>query len=145
MVSRLDGVNNYIMLSDNIHVWQQAQKIQEPEFPWEFIQIGNCGSPIETEKGWLLITHGVGPMRKYCLGATLLDLDDPTKILCHLKEPLLIPNEEEREGYVPNVVYSCGALINNDELIIPYAMSDFASTFATIPLNELREKMCKSS
>lgn len=141
MISRIDGVSNYIMYSDNIQEWQKAKKIEEPKFPWEFIQMGNCGSPIETEKGWLLITHGVGPMRKYCLGATLLDLKDPSKILCQLEEPILIPNDEEREGYVPNVVYSCGSIIHNKELIIPYGMSDSASSFASLPLENLLAKL----
>jgi len=141
MVSRLDGVNNYIMISDEINFWQDAKMIQEPKETWEFIQIGNCGSPIETEKGWLLITHGVGPMRRYCLGATLLDLDDPTIVLGYTKEPLLAPNEEEREGYVPNVVYSCGSLIHNGELIVPYAMADYASSFASVSLDELFSKL----
>jgi len=141
MMSRIDGVNNYIMFSDDIHYWQDAFKIQEPRYPWQFIQIGNCGSPIETEKGWILLTHGVGPMRRYCLGATLLDLKDPTRVLGQTGEPLMRPNDEEREGYVPNVVYSCGAMINNNELIIPYAMADYASTFATVSLDELFEKM----
>lgn len=141
MVSRLDGVNNYIMISDDIHVWHDAMIIQEPLFPWEFIQIGNCGSPIETERGWILLTHGVGPMRRYCLGVTLLDLDDPTKVLGRTKEPLLSPNDEEREGYVPNVVYSCGAMVHNGELIIPYAMADYSSTFASVALDELFDKL----
>jgi predicted GH43/DUF377 family glycosyl hydrolase len=141
MVSRIDGVNNYIMFSEDIHLWQDARKIQEPTFPWQFIQIGNCGSPLETEKGWILLTHGVGPMRTYCLGATLLDLEDPTKVLGQTCEPLMRPNEEEREGYVPNVLYSCGAMIHNDELIIPYAMADYASTIATVSLDELFKKL----
>ncbi len=141
MVSRLDGVNNYIMLSDEVNIWHEARMIQEPLYPWEFIQIGNCGSPIETERGWLLLTHGVGPMRRYSLGLTLLDLDDPTKVLARTREPLLAPNEEEREGYVPNVVYSCGAMIHNDHLIVPYAMADSASTFATVALEELFRKL----
>jgi len=141
MMSRIDGVNNYIMFSDDIHFWQDAVKIQEPEYPWQFIQIGNCGSPIETERGWILLTHGVGPMRRYCLGATLLDLKDPTRVLGQTGEPLMRPNDEEREGYVPNVVYSCGAMIHNNELIIPYAMADYASTFATVSLDELFDKM----
>ncbi|MBA7688683.1 4-O-beta-D-mannosyl-D-glucose phosphorylase [subsurface metagenome] len=141
MISRIDGFSNYIMFSQNIQTWQNTQKIEEPKYPWEFVQIGNCGSPIETEKGWLLITHGVGPMRKYCLGVTLLDLEDPTKVIRQLGEPLLIPNEEEREGYVPNVVYSCGSIIHNNELIIPYGMSDFGSTFASVPLDELLTKL----
>ncbi|MBW2544365.1 MAG: glycoside hydrolase family 130 protein [Deltaproteobacteria bacterium] len=137
MLSRHDGVNNYIMFSDDIHFWRHAQKIQEPRYPWEFIQLGNCGSPIETEKGWLVITHGVGPMRRYSLGAVLLDLEDPSKIIGQLRKPLLMANEKEREGYVPNVVYSCGSLIHNGDLIIPYGMSDYASGFATVPVNEL--------
>jgi predicted GH43/DUF377 family glycosyl hydrolase len=141
MVSRLDGRNHFIMFSDTINLWQKSQQIREPKYPWEFIQIGNCGSPIETEKGWLLITHGVGPMRKYCLGTLLLDLDDPTKIIGELAEPLLIPNDEEREGYVPNVLYSCGSIIHNNTLILPYAMSDSASTIATVPLDELLSQL----
>ncbi|NQU33693.1 MAG: response regulator [Bacteroidetes bacterium] len=144
MLSRLDGINNYIMFSDDINLWQDAVQIQTPKYPWEFIQIGNCGSPIETEHGWLVITHGVGTMRKYCLGATLLDLDDPTKVIGQLTEPLLSPNEEEREGYVPNVVYSCGSIIHNDELVIPYAMSDTASTYASVPLEDLFSRLIPS-
>ncbi len=141
MISRYDGVNNYLMFSDDIHVWHDARKIQEPQYPWEFIQLGNCGSPLETEKGWLLITHGVGPMRRYSLGAVLLDLEDPSRIIGQLKEPLLVANEEEREGYVPNVVYSCGSLIRNGDLIIPYGMSDSASGFATVRMDELLNKL----
>lgn len=137
MLARIDGVNNYIMFSDDINRWGEAIKLQGPMFPWEFIQVGNCGSPIETEYGWLVITHGVGTMRKYVISAMLLDLDDPTKVIGCLSEPLISPNEEEREGYVPNVVYSCGSIINNDELVIPYAMSDTASTYCTVPLKEL--------
>lgn len=141
IISRSDGINNYIMFSENINIWETAQKIQEPEQPWELVKIGNSGSPLETEKGWLLITHGVGPMRTYSLGAVLLDLNDPTKVIGRLKEPLLIPNEEEREGYVPNVVYSCGSIIHNNELIIPYGMADYASGFASISLDELLYKL----
>jgi len=141
MLSRYDGYANYIMFSDNLNVWENAKKIQEPAFPWEFTKIGNAGSPLETEKGWLLITHSVGPMRRYSLGAILLDLKDPSKVIARLKEPLLMPNEDERDGYVPNIVYSCGSIILNDELIIPYAISDYASTFATIPLQELFDEM----
>lgn len=141
LISRSDGVNNYIMFSDNINVWQKAQKIQEPLYPWEFVQIGNAGSPIETEKGWLVITHGVGPFRRYCLGAALLDLENPSKLIAVLKEPLITPNDVEREGYVPNVVYSCGSIIHNNELIIPYGISDFASTFATISMDELLDEL----
>ena len=137
MLSRQDGENNHIMFSDNLHFWQASQIIQEPEYPWEFIQIGNCGSPLETNEGWIVLTHGVGPMRQYCIGAMLLDLDDPSKIIARLDEPLLAPHEKEREGYVPNVVYSCGAIIHNNELIIPYAMSDINSGIATVDVNAL--------
>lgn len=144
MLARLDGINNYIMFSSDIIRWHEASMLQSPKFPWEFIQVGNCGSPIETEFGWLVITHGVGTMRKYVISAMLLDLDDPTKIIGQLSEPLISPNEEEREGYVPNVVYSCGSIVNNDELVIPYAMSDTASTYATVPLKELLTSLVPS-
>lgn len=144
MLSRLDGINNYIMLSDKINLWNTAEIIQQPKFPWEFIQVGNCGSPIETEYGWLVITHGVGTMRKYVLGAMLLDLEDPTKMIGQLSEPLISPNEEEREGYVPNVVYSCGSMVNNGEVVIPYAMSDTSSTYATVSLRELLTNLVPS-
>jgi predicted GH43/DUF377 family glycosyl hydrolase len=141
MLSRQDGENNQIMFSDNIHFWQASQIIQTPAYPWEFIQVGNCGSPLETDEGWIVLTHGVGPMRQYCIGAILLDLENPTKIIARLDEPLLAPHEKEREGYVPNVVYSCGAIIHNDELVIPYAMSDINSGIATIPVQELLNGM----
>jgi len=137
MLSRIDGVNNYIMQSDNLYEWNNATILEEPEYLWELMQMGNGGSPIETEKGWLLITHGVGPVRKYCLGACLLDLNDPTKVIGRLKEPLLLPDEKERAGYVPNVVYTCGTIVHNKELIIPYAMSDYASGFAKVNLDDL--------
>lgn len=141
MCSRIDGENLFIMFSDKINYWDNCIKIQVPHAPWEFIKIGNCGSPIETEYGWLLITHGVGPMRKYCLGAVMLDKDDPTKVLGQLDKPLLMPNEHERDGYVPNVVYSCGSMIYNNELFIPYAISDYASTIASVPLSEIFENI----
>ena len=137
MLSRQDGENNHIMYSDHLHFWQESQIIQEPYYPWEFIQIGNCGSPLEINEGWLVLTHGVGPMRQYCIGAILLDKENPSKIIGRIKEPLLTPNHEEREGYVPNVVYSCGALIHNNELILPYAMSDISSGVATVDIHEL--------
>lgn len=137
MLSRQDGENNHIMYSDNIHFWQKSEIIQKPEYPWELFQIGNCGSPLETPEGWIVLTHGVGPMRQYCIGAMLLDLEDPSKVIARLDEPLLTPNEEEREGYVPNVVYTCGAMIHNDELVIPYAMSDINSGIATVNVNNL--------
>ena len=141
MLSRQDGENNHIMFSDNIHFWHKSQIIQEPEHPWEFIQIGNCGSPLETDEGWIVLTHGVGPMRRYCIGAVLLDLEDPTRVIARLDEPLLAPHEKEREGYVPNVVYSCGAIIHGNELVIPYAMSDINSGIATVSVNELLNSM----
>jgi predicted GH43/DUF377 family glycosyl hydrolase len=143
MLCRLDGFNNYIAYSDNITVWREAKLLQQPRFPWEFIQIGNCGSPIETSEGWLVITHGVGPMREYVLGASLFDLQNPEKETGRLKSPLLMPNAEEREGYVPNVVYSCGSIIHNNDLIIPYAVSDYSSTYATVDLKELLSELKK--
>jgi predicted GH43/DUF377 family glycosyl hydrolase len=145
MLSRIDGFNNYIMFSDDLYLWEDAELLQQPQYPWEFVQVGNGGSPIETEKGWLVITHGVGPMRKYCLGASLFDLENPRKELGRLKEPLLMPNEEERHGYVPNVVYTCGAMTHGDKLLLPYAVSDHASSFATIPLDELLNEILSSS
>ena len=137
MLSRQDKENNSVMFSDHLHFWHTAQLLMKPKFPWEFIQIGNCGSPIETEAGWLVISHGVGPMRKYSIGAFLLDLNDPTTVVGRLREPLITPNENEREGYVPNVVYSCGSLLRGRQLIIPYAMSDSATTFATLSLDDV--------
>jgi predicted GH43/DUF377 family glycosyl hydrolase len=118
-----------------------AKLIQKPKYPWELVQVGNCGSPIEMKEGWLVITHGVGPMREYVLGASLYELDNPEKEIGRLKTPLLAPNAEEREGYVPNVVYSCGSIIHNGNLIIPYGMSDYASTYASINLNELLNEL----
>ncbi len=141
MLSRIDGWNNYIMYSDNINVWENPIKIQSPEYPWEFVQIGNCGSPIETESGWLVITHAVGSMRRYSISASLLDLENPEIEIGRLQEPLIIPNPDEREGYVPNVVYSCGSIIHNGELIIPYGLSDHSSSFATVNLNLLLDRL----
>ena len=144
MLCRLDGFNNYIAYSDQIAIWREAKLLQQPRFPWEFIQIGNCGSPIETDDGWLVITHGVGPMREYAIGASLFDLQNPEIEIGRLKKPLLVPNAQEREGYVPNVVYSCGSMIHNEDLILPYAMSDYSSTYASINLRELLNEL-KSS
>jgi predicted GH43/DUF377 family glycosyl hydrolase len=141
MISRLDGENLFFMSSDNIHFWQEAELLQEPQYPWEFVQIGNCGSPIETEQGWILLTHGVGPMRKYCIGACLLDLHQPQRVIGHLTEPLLYPTDGEREGYVPNVVYTCGAMIHNGELIVPYSMSDAAAGVAAVAVEDLVRRM----
>ena len=141
MLGRQDSENLYIMFSDHLHFWHATQPLLKPKFPWEFIQLGNCGSPIETAAGWLVLSHGVGPMRKYCIGAFLLDRDDPAKVIGRLREPLIKPNENEREGYVPNVVYSCGSLLHGRQLIIPYAMSDYATTFATLSLNDVLAAM----
>tara|TARA_R110002049_G_scaffold4601_5_gene32285 strand:+ start:405481 stop:406935 length:1455 start_codon:yes stop_codon:yes gene_type:complete len=143
MLSRQDGEHLFLMYSDLLYFWNTKEIILKPTNPWEFVQMGNCGSPIETEAGWLVLTHGVGPMRKYTIGAILLDLDDPSRVIGRLREPLLKPNENEREGYVPNVVYSCGAIIHNGSLVLPYAMSDYASTFATVPLNDLVSELLK--
>jgi predicted GH43/DUF377 family glycosyl hydrolase len=137
MISRIDGENMYLMTSDDVHFWDEATCLQAPSDPWEFVQIGNCGSPMETSEGWLLLTHGVGPMRQYCMGATLLDLERPNQVIGKLQDPLLVSNQAEREGYVPNVIYSCGALIHNGELVIPYATSDWASTIAQVEVDEL--------
>ena len=144
MLSRIDGVNNYVMYSDRPTEWNKPVCIQKPRYPWEFTQIGNCGSPLWTEKGWLVITHGVGAMRQYCLGASLFDLDDPSKEIGRLSEPLLSPREDEREGYVPNVVYSCGSIIHNNSLILPYAVSDYSSRYGTVDMTELLEALKKS-
>lgn len=141
MTARQGGENLTIMTSDDLYNWENYEVIMEPEYGWGLVQQGNCGSPIKTDKGWLLITHAVGPLRKYTISAVLLDLDNPGKIIGKLKEPLISPNEDEREGYVPNVVYSCGAMIHNKNLIIPYAMSDSASSFATISVAEILDNM----
>jgi predicted GH43/DUF377 family glycosyl hydrolase len=141
MLSRQDDENLFLTFSDNPHFWNDPELVQRPRQPWEFVKLGNCGSPIETEAGWLVLTHGVGPMRKYCIGATLLDLDDPTKVIGQLQEPLLRPEGNEREGYVPNVVYSCGSLIHNGQLILPYGVSDTASSIVTIELSELLARL----
>jgi len=137
MLCRIDGVNNYIAYSENINIWREAKIIQQPRYPWELVQIGNSGSPIETKEGWLVITHAVGSMREYTLGASLYEIENPEKEIGRLVNPLMVPDESEREGYVPNVIYSCGSIIHNGDLIIPYAMSDHSSTYATVNLREL--------
>lgn len=141
MCSRIDGESLYIMYSDNIHFWESAELLQGPRQPWEFVQIGNCGSPLETPEGWLLLTHGVGPMRTYSIGAMLLDLHDPLKVIGALREPLLVPTDEDRDGYVPNVVYTCGAMIHNNHLYMPYATSDSVTRFAFVSLDQLLDKL----
>ena len=141
MLSRQDNESISIMFSGNVHFWNEQQILLKPAFPWELIQLGNCGSPIETAAGWLVLSHGVGAMRKYCIGAFLLDLDDPSKVIGRLREPLIEPNPAEREGYVPNVVYTCGALVHKGVLIIPYGLADRATGFATVPLAEVLAAM----
>ena len=141
MLSRQDNENIYLMFSDNVHFWNERSLLLKPAYPWELVQLGNCGSPIETDAGWLVLSHGVGPMRQYSIGAFLLDRDDPSKVIGRLREPLLKPNQNEREGYVPNVVYTCGALVHNGELIIPYGLADHATGFATVPLAEVLAAM----
>ncbi len=141
MLSRQDNENIYLMFSDNVHFWNERSLLLKPAFPWELVQLGNCGSPIETDAGWLVLSHGVGPMRQYSIGAFLLDREDPARVIGRLREPLLKPNPNEREGYVPNVVYTCGALVHNGELIIPYGLADHATGFATVPLAEVLAAM----
>lgn len=143
MLGRQDNENLYLMFSDELYCWDTHALLLEPAHSWEAVQIGNCGSPIETEAGWLVLTHGVGPMRKYAIGACLLDLHDPSRVIGRLKEPLLSPDEREREGYVPNVVYTCGALVHGRELILPYAMSDIASSFAIVDLDDLLSELVR--
>jgi predicted GH43/DUF377 family glycosyl hydrolase len=141
MIARQDNENLYLVYSDDLYRWEGGQAILKPQFPWEFVQIGNCGSPIELEEGWLLLTHGVGPVRKYSIGAALLDKRDPSKVLARSSEPLLRPEPSEREGYVPNVVYTCGAMAHKDQIILPYAVSDTYSNFATIKISALMQAM----
>ncbi|MCZ7534387.1 MAG: glycoside hydrolase family 130 protein [Acidimicrobiia bacterium] len=143
-LSRYDTKNNYVMQSDNIRLWDQSQMIEAPQYSWNLARIGNGGSPLETDAGWLVITHGVGPFRTYSLGAILLDIDDPTKVIGRLKEPLLIASEDEREGYVPNVVYTCGAMIHGSHLVLPYGISDTACRVATLPVDSVLGAMERS-
>jgi predicted GH43/DUF377 family glycosyl hydrolase len=141
MVGRQDNENLYLHYSDDLTFWEGGQAILRPQFPWEFVQIGNCGSPIELDEGWLLLTHGVGPVRKYSIGAALLDKADPSIVLARSREPLVRPDPSEREGYVPNVVYTCGAIRHNDQIILPYALSDSFSSFSTIKIDTLLKNM----
>jgi predicted GH43/DUF377 family glycosyl hydrolase len=137
MIARQDNENLYLVYSDDLYSWDGGVAILKPEFPWEFVQIGNCGSPIELDEGWLLLIHGVGPVRKYSIGAVLLDKANPSKVLARTREPLIRPEPSERHGYVPNVVYTCGAMRHKDQIILPYAVSDTFSTFATIKIATL--------
>ncbi len=141
MISRQGGEKINIMFSDKLYHWDEYQTLLEPEYDWELVQMGNCGSPIKTNKGWLLLTHGVGVMRTYVISAVLLDLSDPSKVIATFQKPILAADEEEREGYVPNVVYTCGLLKHNEQLIIPYAVSDSAIRFATVIVDELLNEM----
>jgi predicted GH43/DUF377 family glycosyl hydrolase len=141
MIGRQDNENLYLIYSDDLYSWDGGVALLRPQFPWEFVQIGNCGSPIELNEGWLLLTHGVGPVRKYSIGAALLDKKDPSKVLARSREPLLRPESSEREGYVPNVVYTCGAMRHNDQIILPYAISDAYSNFATIKIAALMNSL----
>ncbi|HUG05390.1 MAG TPA: glycoside hydrolase family 130 protein [Candidatus Limnocylindria bacterium] len=144
-LARSDHENNYLMFSDNVRWWSDAKLLQIPTWPWELVQIGNSGAPLETEAGWLVITHGVGPMRTYALGAILLDVDEPSRVIGHLREPLLVPEGDERDGYVPNVVYSCGQLIHAGRLVVAYGASDTATQFAVVELHELLTRLVATS
>jgi predicted GH43/DUF377 family glycosyl hydrolase len=141
MLSRKDRENLHLAISSDVYHWDQVTELYRPQHPWELLQIGNCGSPIETEAGWLVLTHGVGPMRRYAIGAMLLDLDAPQRVIGHLAEPLIEPDESEREGYVPNVVYTCGAIVHADRLIVPYGFSDAGIAFAQVELSDLLEAL----
>jgi predicted GH43/DUF377 family glycosyl hydrolase len=141
MIGRQDNENLYLIYSDDLYSWDGGVPFMRPRFPWEFVQIGNCGSPIELDEGWLLLTHGVGPVRKYSIGAALLDKKDPSKVLARSSEPIVRPEPSEREGYVPNVVYTCGAMRHGEHIILPYALSDTASNFATMRIDALLRAM----
>jgi predicted GH43/DUF377 family glycosyl hydrolase len=143
MASRLDGENIYLLRSDNLYFWNESKLVHRPKYPWEFIQVGNCGSPIETERGWVLLTHGVGPMRQYWIGALLLDLEDPSRVVGELADPILMPSQDERDGYVPNVVYSCGAMRHEGHLIVPYAIADTHISIATVSIPELLSRFTR--
>ena len=142
-IGRVDGENLFLLKTNRVDFWDEAKMILQPKYKWEYIQIGNCGSPIETDAGWLLLTHGVGPMRQYCMGAVLLDKDDPSEVIGELEEPLLSPTDEERSGYVPNLVYSCGGLVHSGNLVIPYGISDAATGFAVVVLEQLLGKLSR--
>jgi predicted GH43/DUF377 family glycosyl hydrolase len=145
MLSRKDRENLHLSTSSDVHHWNDVVELYRPQQPWELLQIGNCGSPIETEAGWLVLTHGVGPMRRYTIGAMLLDLADPRRVIAHLPEPFLEPTEDEREGYVPNVVYTCGAIVHGDQLVVPYGFSDAGIAIAQLPLAELLDALTSGS
>lgn len=142
-LSRGDGESTAIATSEDIRTWRDPRTLRTPDRDWELVQIGNCGSPIETDQGWLVLTHGVGPMRVYSIGAILLDLDQPERVLAALPDPLLTANMTERDGYVPNAVYSCGGMLHEDTVVIPYGASDTTIAVATVPLAELLNRMCR--
>ncbi len=141
MIARVDGHNIYVLKSQKVDTWNKGTLLQKPVYPWELVRIGNSGSPIETKEGWLMLSHGVGPMHRYCIGASLLDLENPAKVISRLKKPLMIPIQNERDGYVPNVLFTCGAIIHQNQLIIPYGMSDYASSFASVSVEELLNEL----
>ena len=141
MLSRQDNENVWLLMSDDLYHWEGGKKLIEPKYPWEFVQMGNCGSPIEIDEGWLVLTHGVGTVRNYCMGAALLDKDDPSKVLKRMPKPLVEPSPDERDGYVPNVVYSCGSLINGRTLLLPYGVADDFATLATVSIDDMLAAM----
>ncbi len=141
MLSRHDQENLYLMYSDDVRTWDETQPLLEPRHAWGIVRIGNCGSPIETLQGWLVLIHGVGPVRQYRISAVLLDLDDPGKVIGELPEPLLEPQEGEREGYVPNVVYTCGAMVHGEQLVLPYGFADRGTGIALVNLRELLDRL----
>jgi predicted GH43/DUF377 family glycosyl hydrolase len=144
MLSRKDRENLHLSTSSDVHHWNDVSELYRPQNAWELLQIGNCGSPIETEAGWLVLTHGVGPMRRYAIGALLLDLQDPQRVIGYLPKPMLEPDETEREGYVPNVLYTCGAIVHGDQLVVPYGFSDAGIAIAQLPLSDLLEALLSS-
>jgi predicted GH43/DUF377 family glycosyl hydrolase len=144
MLSRKDRENLHVATSSDVHHWNEVVELYRPQHPWELLQIGNCGSPIETDAGWLVLMHGVGPMRRYTIGALLLDLADPRRVIGHLPKPLIEPNDDEREGYVPNVLYTCGAIVHGEQLLVPYGFSDSGIAVAHLPLADLLEAMLAS-
>ncbi|RYD18172.1 MAG: glycosidase, partial [Lysobacteraceae bacterium] len=136
-----DNENIWFLTSDDLLTWDGGTKIVEPKWPWEFIQMGNCGSPIEIDEGWLVLTHGVGSVRNYCIGACLLDKADPTKLLSRMTDPLIVPSPSERDGYVPNVVYSCGGIVHDRTLLLPFGVADNFASFATVDVGRLLAAM----
>jgi predicted GH43/DUF377 family glycosyl hydrolase len=141
MLARHDQQSLHLMYSDDVRVWDESHPLLGPRRPWGMVKIGNCGSPLETPEGWLVLTHGVGPLREYSIGAALLDLEDPSRVIGELADPLLEPDESEREGYVPNVVYTCGAMVHGKHLVLPYGFADRGTRFATVALADLLDRL----